>query len=198
MKFLLVALNAKYIHSNPALYSLRAYAGESLQEHVEIVEYTINHSFMEILADIYKRKPDVVGFSCYIWNIRMILELVQELPKLLPRVPIWLGGPEVSFDAPKLLVKYPMVTGVMLGEGEETFRELLEYYVVKSRVTGLTSAGEAMKSGVSCGESADKVAKSGVSCGESADECRQSGEKWCVLRGECRRGMARVGSVECR
>lgn len=129
MKFLLVALNAKYIHSNPALYSLRAYAGEQLQEHVEIVEYTINHGFTDVLADIYKRKPDVIGFSCYIWNIEIILELVKELGKLLPGVPIWLGGPEVTFEAPKLLEKYPEVTGIMVGEGEETFRELLEYYV---------------------------------------------------------------------
>ena len=69
MKFLLVALNAKYIHSNPALYSMRAYVGEELQEHVEIAEYTINHAFTDVLADIYKRKPDVIGLSCYIWNI---------------------------------------------------------------------------------------------------------------------------------
>ncbi len=171
MKFLLVALNAKYIHSNPALYSLRAYAGESLQEHVEIGEYTINHSFTEILADIYKRKPDVIGFSCYIWNISMILELVQELPKLLPKVPIWLGGPEVSFDAPKLLVKYPMVTGVMLGEGEETFRELLEYYVVKGHVSGLTSADEVVKvSEVSNAASAGEALKGCASGLTSADD----------------------------
>ncbi|MBQ9141796.1 MAG: B12-binding domain-containing radical SAM protein [Lachnospiraceae bacterium] len=142
MKFLLVALNAKYIHSNPALYSLRAYAGEGLQEHIEIAEYTINHSFTEILADIYKRKPDVVGFSCYIWNISMILELVQELPKLLPGIPIWLGGPEVSFDAPKLLEKYPMLTGVMVGEGEETFRELLRWYTEQGTLNDYKEASQ--------------------------------------------------------
>lgn len=129
MKFLLVALNTKYIHSNPALYSLRAYAGEELGKSVEIAEYTINHSLTEILAGIYKRKPDVIGFSCYIWNISMVLQLTAELAKLLPGVPIWLGGPEVSFDAPSLLEKNPQVTGVMIGEGEETFRELLECYV---------------------------------------------------------------------
>ncbi len=140
MKFLLVALNAKYIHSNPALYSLRAYAGEGLQEHVEIAEYTINHSFTEILADIYGRKPDAIGFSCYIWNIGMVLELVQELPKLLPGVPVWLGGPEVSFDAPKLLEKYPMVSGVMIGEGEETFRELLGWYLGQDGKRGIVGA----------------------------------------------------------
>ena len=129
MKFLLVALNAKYIHSNPALYSLRAYVGETLQKHVEIAEYTINHAFTDVLADIYQRKPDVIGLSCYIWNIEQILELVKELSKLLPQVPIWLGGPEVTYDAPKLLEKYPSVTGIMIGEGEETFRQLLECYV---------------------------------------------------------------------
>ncbi len=128
-RFLLVALNAKYIHSNPAVYSLRAYAGEGLQEHVEVAEYTINHSLTDILADIYKRKPGAIGFSCYVWNIDMILELVTELYKLLPRLPIWLGGPEVTYDAPRLLENHPMLTGIMVGEGEATFRELLEYYV---------------------------------------------------------------------
>lgn len=129
MKFLLVALNAKYIHSNPALYSLRAYAGAELSEHVEIAEYTINHSFTDVLADIYKKKPDVIGFSCYIWNIQMILELVTELKKLLPEVPVWLGGPEVTYDAPEVLKEYPVLAGIMIGEGEATFRELLGYYV---------------------------------------------------------------------
>ena len=133
MKFLLTAINAKYIHSNPAIYSLRAYAGAELQEHIELAEYTINQTFGEILADIYKRKPDVIGFSCYIWNISLVLELVTELHKLLPHMPIWLGGPEVSFDAPKLMAEYPQITGVMIGEGEETFRELLTYYVETPR-----------------------------------------------------------------
>ena len=133
MKFLLTAINSKYIHSNPAIYSLRAYAGEELQEHIELAEYTINQPFTDILADIYKRKPDVIGFSCYIWNINMILELVTELHKIVPDVPIWLGGPEVSFDAPKLLTVYPQIRGVMIGEGEETFKELLQYYVETPR-----------------------------------------------------------------
>ncbi len=129
MKILLTAVNAKYIHSNPAVYSLRAYAGEKLQEHIEIAEYTINHQPEEILADIYRRKPDVIAFSCYIWNWNMIQGLIIELPKILHGCPIWLGGPEVSFDAPDLLERYPQITGIMIGEGEETFRELAEYYV---------------------------------------------------------------------
>lgn len=136
MKFLLVALNTKYIHSNPALYSLRAYVGDELREHVELAEYTINHAFTDVLADIYKRQPDVIGFSCYIWNINYVWELATELHKLMPNVPVWLGGPEVSYDAEKLLVAHPEVTGIMVGEGEETFRELLTYYVEKKLASG--------------------------------------------------------------
>lgn len=128
MKFLLVGINAKYIHSNPAIYSLKAYAGEEFEQSIELVEYTINNRKEEILADIYKRKPDVIGFSCYIWNFGMVQELLLELPKLLPSADIWLGGPEVSFDGAELLEKYPGVTGIMSGEGEQTFKELLVYY----------------------------------------------------------------------
>ncbi len=130
MKFLLVAVNAKYIHSNPAIYSLRAYAGEKLQQYIELAEYTINNYTQDILADIYKRKPDVIGLSCYIWNWNIIQELIVELPKVLPNVDIWLGGPEVSFNAPEILEKYPQLKGIMVGEGEATFKELLEKYVV--------------------------------------------------------------------
>ena len=128
-RFLLVAVNAKYIHSNPAVYSLRGYVEASLRTFVEIKEYTINQSLQDILADIYARKPRVIGFSCYIWNWRMIQELIEELPKLLPETDIWLGGPEVSYDAPGILKEYPQVTGIMIGEGEATFAELLESYV---------------------------------------------------------------------
>lgn len=129
MKFLLVAVNAKYIHSNPAVHSLRAYAGKSLQKYVEIAEYTINNYKQEILADIYKKKPDVIGFSCYIWNFDMICDLLLDLPQVLPDTDIWLGGPEVSFSEVNFFEKYPMVKGIMIGEGEATFRELLEWYL---------------------------------------------------------------------
>lgn len=131
MKFLLVAVNAKYIHSNPAVYSLQAYAGEKLRPYVEVAEYTINNRTEDILADIYLRKPDAVAFSCYIWNWSMIRRIFVELHKLLPQIPIWLGGPEVSFDAEEILERYPMLTGIMAGEGEETFRELLGYYACR-------------------------------------------------------------------
>ena len=72
MNFLLVAINAKYIHSNPAIYSLRQFAGEQLWPSISLAEYTINQRMEEILSDIYRRKPDVIGFSCYIWNWELV------------------------------------------------------------------------------------------------------------------------------
>ena len=131
MKFLLAAVNTKYIHSNPAVYSLKAYAEKknpALSGQIEIAEYTINHQISDILADLYQRKPDAIGFSCYIWNITYILELAEEIKKLLPDIQIWFGGPEVSFDADHLLRTYPFLTGVICGEGEETFYQLISAY----------------------------------------------------------------------
>ncbi len=135
MKFLLVAVNAKFIHTNPALYSLRAYASQKENgdcgEHITIAEYTINNQIEEILSGIYAHKPDAIGFSCYIWNISEIMTLVKELPKILPNVPVWLGGPEVSYRAKEILESYPELTGVMVGEGEATFAELVSFYAKK-------------------------------------------------------------------
>lgn len=130
MKILLVAVNAKYIHSNLAVYSLQAYAREYLKRNVqvEIAEYTINHQMEDILEGIYRAKPDVLCFSCYIWNISMVQELMGEYHKLCPEVPIWLGGPEVSYETETFLREHPEVTGVILGEGEQTFLELCELY----------------------------------------------------------------------
>ncbi len=135
-RFLLVAVNAKYIHSNPAIYSLRACVGEERQGWVELAEYTINQAVQEILADIYRRRPAVIGFSCYIWNWRLIQELLAEIPKLLPDTDLWLGGPEVSYSAPEILRQYSGLSGVMVGEGEATFRELLDFYLWKWRESG--------------------------------------------------------------
>ncbi|MDR2889803.1 MAG: B12-binding domain-containing radical SAM protein [Lachnospiraceae bacterium] len=165
MKFLLVAINAKYIHSNLAVHSLKSYVYNSCvhcskvnrtgdekndvnnglkegitkglykdenndknEDEIEIAEYTINHHFPELLADIYKRKPDIIAFSCYIWNWEMVERLLPELQKILPRVPIWLGGPEVSHRADALMQRLPMLKGIMLGEGEMTFKEIWNYY----------------------------------------------------------------------
>lgn len=146
MKFLLVAIHAKYIHTGLAVYSLRSYAGREMREHIEVAEYTINQRMDQILADIYRRKPDVIGFSCYIWNISMVKRLVRELAKLLPDVPIWLGGPEVSYEYEKLLEEFPEVTGIMAGEGEETFRELLQAYLETDLEKGLQKGQKNLRS----------------------------------------------------
>lgn len=132
MKILLTAINAKYIHSNLAVYSLRAYASE-YAGHVKILEYTINHRVEEILAGIYREEPDVLCFSCYIWNISYVEELIGEYRKLCPSVPIWVGGPEVSFETGAWLMAHPEVDGVMIGEGERTFLEICRCYADMDR-----------------------------------------------------------------
>ena len=114
LKILLTAINAKYIHSNLAVYSLRAYAS-ACGHKVDLAEYTINQRSDDILEKIYRRKPEVLVFSCYIWNIDMVTELAEEFHKLCPEVPIWAGGPEVSFETEDFLKKYPAFSGVMKG-----------------------------------------------------------------------------------
>ena len=131
MNILLTAINAKYIHSNLAVYSLRAYAAgkcERYKEEIGIAEYTINQPLDQILMDLYKRKPEVLCFSCYLWNIEYVEQLVAELGKIMPQTDIWLGGPEVSYHASHMLEQFPQVYGIMRGEGEETFLELTEFY----------------------------------------------------------------------
>ena len=128
LKILLAACNAKYIHSNLAVYNLKSCSGE-YSPNVVIKEYTINQIQDDILKDIYLEQPDVICFSCYIWNISFVKELVPDLKKILPHVDFWAGGPEVSYDAVEFLKKNPAFFGVMVGEGEETFHELAGYYI---------------------------------------------------------------------
>lgn len=129
MKILLVAINAKYIHSNLAVYSLKAYAKAHAGEwDIELAEYTVNQQKDDILMDIYGRRPDILCFSCYIWNLEHIEDLVKDIRKLRPGMPVWLGGPEVSYDAADVLARLPEVTGVIKGEGEETFAGLCRVY----------------------------------------------------------------------
>lgn len=144
MNILLTAINAKYIHSNLAVYSLRAYVPE-YREEIQIAEYTINQQVDNILMDLYRKKPDILCFSCYIWNLDYVEQLVREAGKILPGVPIWIGGPEVSYDSPAVLHRLPEVFGVMKGEGEETFRELVHYYMEGGsleKIDGITYRGE--------------------------------------------------------
>ena len=134
MKILLAACNAKYIHSNLAVYNLKSCSGE-YSSRVVVKEYTINQIRDDILKDIYLEQPDVICFSCYIWNISCVRELVPDLKKILPQVEFWAGGPEVSYDAVEFLKKNPAFFGVMVGEGEETFHELAGYYIERKPET---------------------------------------------------------------
>ena len=134
MKILLAACNAKYIHSNLAVYNLKSCSGE-YSSRVVVKEYTINQIRDDILKDIYLEQPDLVCFSCYIWNISFVRELVPDLKKILPQVEFWAGGPEVSYDAVEFLKKNPAFFGVMVGEGEETFHELAGYYIERKPET---------------------------------------------------------------
>lgn len=124
---LIVAINAKYIHSNLAIYSIRAYC-KKCGINLDIAEFTINQKTDSMLKEIYKKKPDFIGFSCYIWNIEFVLKLAGEVKRVLPDVTIWLGGPEVSYDAANVIANNDFVDGVMIGEGEITFSRVIKAY----------------------------------------------------------------------
>ena len=127
MQIILAAVNAKYIHTCLALYSLRDYAAE-YRPQITVCEYTINQPQDDIIADLFRKKPDFLAFSCYIWNISQVLELSEVIHQVSPRTVIWLGGPEVSWESEKLLAAHPFLTGIMQGEGEKIFRMLLAWY----------------------------------------------------------------------
>lgn len=146
MKILLVAINAKYIHSNPAVISLKASADRFLKEKdvysediIEIAEYAINQPDEYILSDIYVKRPDVIAFSCYIWNVNTINRITANLTSILPTVSIWLGGPEASYNAVSMMKNNMAITGIMYGEGEIVFSELANYYVQRVDTYSLES-----------------------------------------------------------
>ena len=148
MRFLLCGINAKYIHSNLAIFSLKAYADRKKIPGAEIIlkEYTINNYVEDILQDLYEEKADVVIFSCYIWNISFVRELAAELKKVSPDVKIWVGGPEVSYAANKFLMENPAFDLIMQGEGEEVFSELIRLTVEeKCRIKDVYKQSESEK-----------------------------------------------------
>lgn len=158
MRIVLAALNAKYVHSNLAVYDIEAYTREQLNREwmrkdegdsckqqgdgqcpeLVVREYTINHNLDSILQSIYQEKAAVVAFSCYIWNVHEILTVAKELHKVAPDTRIWLGGPEVSYDSKQILKENPFVEGIIRGEGEITFYELVKCW---SLLNGLIVEG---------------------------------------------------------
>lgn len=132
MKLVLVAINAKYIHSNLAVYSLAAF-GQNQGIDVKIKEYTINNNKDEILSSLYEEEADIVAFSCYIWNIEYVRAVASELKKVDKEITIWVGGPEVSYDVHNVLTNEKYVDIVMMGEGEKTFLELIKLYKINEK-----------------------------------------------------------------
>ena len=125
LKTLLVAVNAKYVHTNIAVRYISRYCKERAKK-CEFCEFTINEPQNNVLAKLYAMDCDAYGFSCYIWNIGYVLKLCQSLKKLRPERKIFLGGPEVSFDAEKLLQDNDFIDYIVCGEGEAAVSELIE------------------------------------------------------------------------
>ncbi|MBR5486298.1 MAG: B12-binding domain-containing radical SAM protein [Oscillospiraceae bacterium] len=127
MKTVFAAINAKYVHTNLAVRYMQCLAEQHGGYETEFVEYTINHRILQLMREIYLLKADCIVFSCYIWNIQMVLELCEELKKVSPNCKIVLAGPEVSYDSEQLLEKYPFVDAVIRGEGEPVLIPFLEW-----------------------------------------------------------------------
>ena len=187
INFLLVGINAKYIHLNPALYSLKYSVPEKLRENVTVAEYTINHVYERILMDIARRKPDVIGISCYIWNMEVVRKLCGDLAKVLPDVPVWLGGPEAAWSGDELFGELPGITGVMYGEGEAVFPKLLEAYArLEASGAEALKAVKDMASGVS--DVFSLRADETVNAGDSLEKKKDHKLRFAEIRGLRYRG----------
>ena len=145
MKVLLAAVNAKYIHSNLAIYSLKANSG-IYESQIQLMEYSINQYPEEIFRDLYQQKADVICFSCYIWNIGIVEQVAGWISQIAPQTRIWLGGPEVSFDVKERLERCAFLEGVMFGEGEDTFREMMAVWNGESEIADVKGIGYRQKS----------------------------------------------------
>ncbi|KUO70921.1 MAG: radical SAM protein [Desulfosporosinus sp. BRH_c37] len=125
MRILLVALNAKYVHTNLALRYLREGIRTDFPDSL-LLEFTINDHLDRIAGEIYEVKADVIGFSCYIWNLKEIMAVIRHLQPVCPNVRFVIGGPEVSFGAEEFLTEHPEVDALVIDEGERSFLELLK------------------------------------------------------------------------
>jgi len=185
MKILLTTLNAKFIHSSLALRNLKACAGE-YSENIAILEFTINQTENFILAEIFKRKPDIIGFSCYIWNIRQILGIISSVKKILPDAKIILGGPEISYEYEAILEDYP-IDKIIVGEGEQAFYDLLRRFkrfrgfpnekIVEGEILDLDLIPFAYKNGFSDLENRIIYYETSRGCPYNCDYCLSGSDK---------------------
>ncbi|MCR5717260.1 MAG: DUF4080 domain-containing protein [Lachnospiraceae bacterium] len=164
MQILLISIDAKFIHSNPAIYDLQAYARAygGFRDEIGRAEFTINQSRDYILGKLYEAQADIYCFSCYIWNISLIKALTDSLKKVRPECEIWWGGPEVSFNAVQLLSENPALSGIMRGEGEETFLELCRHYLTAAPEDGAQGSCDQMPEDGAQGSGEEAPALSGI------------------------------------
>ncbi|MBT2678331.1 B12-binding domain-containing radical SAM protein [Bacillus sp. ISL-35] len=135
MNIVLTTLNAKYIHTNLAIRYLKAYAQPEFD--ASIVEYTIKDPVINIVSDLIQKKPDVIGFSCYIWNIEETIKVIKMIKKINSDILIVVGGPEVTYDVQEWMEKVPDFDVIVIGEGEQTFKQLLEGYSKEQDFSGV-------------------------------------------------------------
>ncbi|MBU9721854.1 MULTISPECIES: B12-binding domain-containing radical SAM protein [Bacillaceae] len=139
MNIIVTTLNAKYIHTCLALRLLKSYSAPEFD--VDMMEFTIKDPDLNVVSDLYSRNPDVIGFSCYIWNVEKTIQIVKMLKKVLPETKIVLGGPEVSYDTEEWLRRVPEVDFIVRGEGEETFKQLLTQIKTDQKYDGIAGLG---------------------------------------------------------
>ena len=124
MKIILTAIGSKYIHTALGLRSIRAYAKAQGIE-TELIEDSAQTPLLSVLAEITAQEPDIVGLSVHIWNKNYVYSLICLLRKVMPQVKIAAGGPEVSFDPQRIFGECPQIDYIIMGEGEETFVQLV-------------------------------------------------------------------------
>ena len=133
-KILLIGINARYTHSNLAIRYLRNYVTD-LSYQIDLEEFNINQSLLDIISKIHNQQPETIAFSVYIWNSEIIRKLLPEIHKLLPACKIILGGPEVSYNPQQWLKDFPFLDFIICGAGEAGFRYLLDKKLsVKERI----------------------------------------------------------------
>ena len=130
MKVLLTAINAKYIHSSLAIRYIYKNC-QDLSCDIEMLEVSINNHLIDIANQIFDARPDILGISCYIWNIELVKQLLPLVHRLLPNCKIICGGPEVSYATKEFMQDFPMVDFVVRGEGEKAFHDLLQVLLDK-------------------------------------------------------------------
>jgi radical SAM superfamily enzyme YgiQ (UPF0313 family) len=123
-KAILAAINARYVHTNLALLYLQKLSVDKIDS--QICEFTIDQNSYDIIAAIAEQSPDLVAFSVYIWNVKLVKEILSDIKKVLPDAKLVLGGPEVTYSAESWLEEYMAIDYIVCGGGEAAWLRILE------------------------------------------------------------------------